>query len=187
MLLIAPASPASLPRSRPPLPDDFGTTASKGPMQVALHQGHARPSSMTAQLQQQCCTVASPQTQPTTGQFQMASPSAGSMLASWYSAWSTTLSCNSCGPALRQNMGQSLAPFTLPSLFSMSLTCTGTPTSLLTSAMCAIKSAYDKVQGHLLWGLLQRLGVHGHMLGAVQSLYDGSLLSMQVGGHHWSV
>ena len=45
-----------------------------------------------------------------------------------------------------------------------------------------LKSAYDKVQWHLLWGLLQRLGVHGHRLGVVQSLYDGSLLSMRVGG-----
>ena len=45
-----------------------------------------------------------------------------------------------------------------------------------------LKSAYDKVQWHLLWGLLQRLGVHGHMLGAIQSLYDGSLLSMRIGG-----
>ena len=45
-----------------------------------------------------------------------------------------------------------------------------------------LKSAYDKVQWHLLWGLLKRLGVHGHMLGAIQSLYDGSLLSMRVGG-----
>ena len=45
-----------------------------------------------------------------------------------------------------------------------------------------LKSSYDKVQWHLLWGLLQRLGVHRHMLGAIQSLHDGSLLSMRVGG-----
>ena len=45
-----------------------------------------------------------------------------------------------------------------------------------------LKSAYDKVQWQLLWSLLQRLGVHGHMLGAVQSLYHGSLLSMRVNG-----
>ena len=44
-----------------------------------------------------------------------------------------------------------------------------------------LKSAYNKVQWHLLWGLLQRLGVHGHILGAIQSPYDGSLLSMRVG------
>ena len=30
-----------------------------------------------------------------------------------------------------------------------------------------LKSAYDKDQWHLLWGLLQRLGVHGHLLGAI--------------------
>jgi len=45
-----------------------------------------------------------------------------------------------------------------------------------------LKSAYDKVQWQLLWRLLQRLGVHGDMLGAIQSLYDGCLLSMRVGG-----
>ena len=45
-----------------------------------------------------------------------------------------------------------------------------------------LKSAYDKVQWQLLWQLLQRLGVHGDMLGAIQSLYDGCLLSMRVGG-----
>lgn len=50
--------------------------------------------------------------------------------------------------------------------------------------MCAVnlKAAYDKVQWRLLWSLPQRLGVHGHMLGAVQSLYDGSRLSMRVNG-----
>ncbi len=45
-----------------------------------------------------------------------------------------------------------------------------------------LKSPYDKVQWQLLWSLLQRLGVHGHMLGAIQSLYDGSLLSMRING-----
>ena len=45
-----------------------------------------------------------------------------------------------------------------------------------------LKSAYDKVQWHLLWQLLQRLGIHGGMLGAIQSLYDGCILSMRVGG-----
>ena len=44
------------------------------------------------------------------------------------------------------------------------------------------KSACDRLQWQLFWSLLQRLGVHGHMLGAVQSLYDGSLLSMRVNG-----
>ena len=45
-----------------------------------------------------------------------------------------------------------------------------------------LKSAYDKVQWHLLWQMLQRLGIHGGMLGAIQSLYDGCLLSMRVSG-----
>ncbi len=43
-----------------------------------------------------------------------------------------------------------------------------------------LKSAYDKVQWQLLWQLLQRLGVHGDMLSAIRSLYDGCLLSMRV-------
>ena len=45
-----------------------------------------------------------------------------------------------------------------------------------------LKSAYDRVQWPLLWDLLQRLGVQGRMLGAVQSLYDNWLLSMRVSG-----
>ena len=45
-----------------------------------------------------------------------------------------------------------------------------------------LRSAYDKVQWQLLWQLLGRLGVFGHMLGAIQSLYDGCLLSMKVSG-----
>lgn len=45
-----------------------------------------------------------------------------------------------------------------------------------------LKSAYDKVQWHLLWQLLQQLGIHGDMLRAIESLYDGCILSMRVGG-----
>ena len=45
-----------------------------------------------------------------------------------------------------------------------------------------LKSAYDRVQWQLLWDLLHRLGVQGTMLGAIQSLYDGCLLSMRVNG-----
>ena len=50
--------------------------------------------------------------------------------------------------------------------------------------MCVVnlKSAYDKVQWQLLRSLLQRSGVHSHMLGAVQSLYDSSLMSVRVTG-----
>ncbi len=46
-----------------------------------------------------------------------------------------------------------------------------------------LKSAYDRVQWPLLWDLLRRLGVHGKMLGAVQSLYDNCLLFMRVSGY----
>jgi len=45
-----------------------------------------------------------------------------------------------------------------------------------------LKSAYDRVQWPLLWDLLLRLGVHGKMLGAVQSLYDNCMLFMRVSG-----
>ena len=45
-----------------------------------------------------------------------------------------------------------------------------------------LKSSYDRVQWPLLWDLLRRLGVHGKMLGAVQSLYDNCLLFMRVSG-----
>ena len=48
-----------------------------------------------------------------------------------------------------------------------------------------LKSAYDRVQWPLLWGLLQRLGVQGKMSGAVQSSYDNCLLSMRVSGISW--
>ena len=46
-----------------------------------------------------------------------------------------------------------------------------------------LKFAYDWVQWPLLWDLLQRLGVQGKMMGAVQSLYDNCLLSMRVSGY----
>ena len=45
-----------------------------------------------------------------------------------------------------------------------------------------LKSAYDRVQWQMLWGLLRRLGEQGTMLGAIQSLYDGCLLSIRVTG-----
>ena len=45
-----------------------------------------------------------------------------------------------------------------------------------------LKSAYDQVQWQLLWDLLRRLGIQGTMLGAIQSLHDGCLLSMRVNG-----
>lgn len=45
-----------------------------------------------------------------------------------------------------------------------------------------LKGAYDRVQRPLLWQVLQRLGVHGRMLGALQSLYANSTVAMRVGG-----
>lgn len=45
-----------------------------------------------------------------------------------------------------------------------------------------LKSAYDRVQWPLLWDLLQRLGVQGKNMGAVQSIYENCLRSMRVSG-----
>ena len=42
-----------------------------------------------------------------------------------------------------------------------------------------LKGAYDRVQRPLLWQLLRRLGVHGVMLRAIQSLYNDSGLTIQ--------
>ena len=44
------------------------------------------------------------------------------------------------------------------------------------------KGAYDRVQRPLLWQVLQRLGVHGPMLAAVQSLYKDSGLTINING-----
>ena len=43
-----------------------------------------------------------------------------------------------------------------------------------------LKSAYDKVQRPLLWQVLQRLGLHGSMLAAVQSLYSSCKLAVKI-------
>ena len=45
-----------------------------------------------------------------------------------------------------------------------------------------MKGAFDRVPRALLWEVLQRLGVHGTMLRAIQSLYRGVGLSMNVSG-----
>ena len=45
-----------------------------------------------------------------------------------------------------------------------------------------LKSAYDTVQRPLLWEALRRLGIHGKMLGALQSMYIGSTLSVNIQG-----
>ena len=42
--------------------------------------------------------------------------------------------------------------------------------------------AYDSVQHPLLWASLQRKGVHGKMLAAIQSLYSGGAMSMKICG-----
>lgn len=45
-----------------------------------------------------------------------------------------------------------------------------------------LKGAYDRVSRPLLWLALQRLGIHGHMLGAVQSLYANCYIAITVEG-----
>ena len=45
-----------------------------------------------------------------------------------------------------------------------------------------LKSAYDSVQRPLLWAVLAKLGVHGKMLSALQSLYTESTISINLSG-----
>ena len=45
-----------------------------------------------------------------------------------------------------------------------------------------LKGAYDRVQRPLLWQVLQRLGVHGPMLAALQSMYKDSGLTIKING-----
>ena len=45
-----------------------------------------------------------------------------------------------------------------------------------------LKGAYDRVQRPLLWQVLQRLGVHGPMLAAIQSLYKNGGLTINING-----
>ena len=52
----------------------------------------------------------------------------------------------------------------------------------LFTAFVDLKKAYDSVQHPLLWASLQRKGVHGKMLAAIQSLYAGGSMSMRVCG-----
>ena len=47
-----------------------------------------------------------------------------------------------------------------------------------------LKSAYDFVQHPLLWNILSRLGVHGTMLAAVQSLYKESKIAINISGRY---
>jgi hypothetical protein len=45
-----------------------------------------------------------------------------------------------------------------------------------------LTSAYDSIHRPLLWEVLGRLGIHGRMLAAIQSLYATSSLAIKVGG-----
>ena len=56
--------------------------------------------------------------------------------------------------------------------------------SQLFVCMWDLKGAYDRVSRPLLWQVLQRLGVTGAMLGAVQSLYSNASVSVRVAGRH---
>ena len=50
-----------------------------------------------------------------------------------------------------------------------------------------LQGAYDRVQRPLLWQVLQRLGVHGPMLAALQSLYENSGLAIKINGRSGKV
>ena len=52
----------------------------------------------------------------------------------------------------------------------------------LFAAFVEIEKAYDSVQHPLLWASLQRKGVHGKMLAAIQSLCSRGAMSMKVCG-----
>lgn len=45
-----------------------------------------------------------------------------------------------------------------------------------------LEGAFDRVPRPLLWEVLRRLGVHGAMLGAIQSLYADATVAMNIGG-----
>ena len=83
----------------------------------------------------QYSNLAMPQIQPTIGQSQWVSQSAGYTPTSSYSALSHTQSSSSCGLPPKQATGQSLALSILPSPFSMLLTSTDMPTSLCTCVL----------------------------------------------------
>jgi len=140
------------------------------------------PQSWKTSLVPQFSSMAPPQTRPTIGQYQWLSQSAGYTPASWYSALSHTQSSSSCGPPPRQGTGQSLAPSILPSPFSMSLTSTGMPASLCTCVSWTSKRPMIRSNGSFSGACYSAWECIGHMLGAVQSLYFGSLLSMKVNG-----
>ena len=46
-----------------------------------------------------------------------------------------------------------------------------------------LKGAYDRVNRHILWEVLRRLGVAGRMLAAIQSLYANYTVAIKVGGN----
>ena len=52
----------------------------------------------------------------------------------------------------------------------------------LFAAFVDLKKAYDSVQHDLLWASLERRGLHGSMLAAIQSLYDGGTMRMKISG-----
>ena len=52
----------------------------------------------------------------------------------------------------------------------------------LFTAFVDLKKAYDNVQYPLLWASLQRKGVHGKLLAAIQSWYAGGSVSAKVCG-----
>ena len=45
-----------------------------------------------------------------------------------------------------------------------------------------LKSAYDRVSRPLLWLVLQRLGIHGRMLAAIQALYSTATVAVRING-----
>ena len=48
--------------------------------------------------------------------------------------------------------------------------------------ICELKSAYDRVPRPVLWQVLQRLGLHGNMLQAIQGLYGSATVAVKING-----
>ena len=47
-----------------------------------------------------------------------------------------------------------------------------------------LKSAYDRVSRPVVWQILQRLGLHGNMLQAIQGLYGPATVAVKINGRH---
>ena len=104
------------------------------------------------------------------------------MLASWFSAWSCTQSSKALDLPLRQATGQGTAPSIRHLCYSTPLTSTDASCLRCISALWTSNLHMTGRSGSCYGISFAVWGVQGTMLGAIQSLYDGCLLSMRVDG-----